>query len=153
MSAVERASRRRLVEQRPPARRLGGANGAERAAVAVGGAAGAYARVALERIAGQPGGGWPWGTFAANLTGAFLLGYLATRLLERLPPSTYRRPMLASGFCGALTTFSTLQLELLGMLRSGHRALAAAYGVTSVACGLAALLSAVWLVRRAQVAG
>ena len=56
---------------------------------------------------------WPWVTFAVNVAGAFLLGYFATRLQERLPLSAYRRPLLGTGFCGALTTFSTMQLELL----------------------------------------
>jgi fluoride exporter len=56
------------------------------------------------------GHGWPWATFAANLVGTALLGYFVTRLQERLPPSTFRRPLLGTGLCGALTTFSTLQL-------------------------------------------
>ena len=59
---------------------------------------------------------WPWATFLVNIVGAFPLGYFATRLQERLPLSAYRRPFLGTGFCGALTTFSTMQLELLRML-------------------------------------
>ena len=61
-------------------------------------------------------GKWPWATFLVNIVGAFALGYLSTRLPERLPVSAYRRPLLGTGFCGALTTFSTMQLELLRML-------------------------------------
>jgi CrcB protein len=125
----------------------------ERLAVAVGGAAGAYARVAVDEIVGVPGHGWPWATFIVNVVGAFLLGYLIARLLERLPPSTYRRPLLGTGFCGALTTFSTLQFELLNMIRTGHQALALAYGTLSALAGFGAFMVAIWLVRRARVTG
>ena len=54
------------------------------------------------------------------MVGALLLGYFVTRLQERLPPSSYRRPLLGTGLCGALTTFATLQLELFEMLEAGH---------------------------------
>ena len=74
------------------------------------------------------------------------------RILERLPPSTYRRPLLGTGFCGALTTFATLPLELLDLIRGGHLLLAAAYAVASVAAGFAAFLCGLWLVRRARFA-
>jgi CrcB protein len=125
----------------------------ERLAIAAGGAAGAYARVAVDQIVGVPGHGWPWATFIVNIVGAFLLGYLTARLLERLPPSTYRRPLLGTGFCGALTTFSTLQFELLNMIRTGHQALALAYGTVSILAGFGAFMVAIWLVRRARVTG
>lgn len=44
---------------------------------------------------------WPWATFVINITGAAALAYFDTRLQERLPQSTYRRPILGTGFCGA----------------------------------------------------
>src|ERR687889_1261089 len=104
----------------------------EIAAIALGGAAGGLLRVALARSnAGGPGD-WPWVTFAVNLAGAFLLGYFATRLQERLPLSAYRRPLLGTGFCGALTTFSTMQVELFRMLDDGRDGLALAYAAASL---------------------
>ncbi len=72
-------------------------------------------------------GRWPWGTFVANIAGCVLLGYAGTRLMERLPPSTYRRPFVGTGVCGGLTTFSAFQLEVVELGRDGHVALAAAY--------------------------
>jgi fluoride exporter len=94
---------------------------------------------------------WPWVTFGVNVVGSFLLGYFATRLQERLPLSAYRRPLLSTGFCGALTTFSTLQLELLRMLDAGRYGLAAAYAATSLALGFAAVHLATAAVRRVRV--
>ena len=131
-----------------PARRI---STSVQLSIAAGGAAGAYARILVDRALGSPGSGWPWATFTVNVIGTFLLGYFITRLLERLPPSTYRRPFLATGLCGALTTFSTLQLELLNMLRAGNVPLAVGYAAGSLAAGFAALMLAVWLVRRARV--
>jgi fluoride exporter len=46
---------------------------------------------------GCPRAGWPWATFLVNVAGAFLLGYFIARILERLPPSTYRRPLVGTG--------------------------------------------------------
>ena len=87
-----------------------------------------------------------------GLVGALALGYFTTRLQERLPLSAYRRPFLGTGLCGALTTFSTLQLELLQMLDHGEGGLAAGYAVASVAAGLLAIALTTNLVRRARLA-
>ncbi len=119
----------------------------ELAAIFAGGFAGAVLRADLaERFAANPGS-WPWETFLVNIAGAFLLGWFVTRLQERLPLSAYRRPLLGTGFCGALTTFSTMQIELLFMLDAGHVGLAVAYASVSVAAGFAAVLLATNLVR------
>jgi CrcB protein len=71
-----------------------------------------------------------------------------TRLQERTPPTAYRRPLLGTGLCGALTTFSTLQLELLDLLDSGHAALAAAYAAASLCGGFGVLWLATGAARR-----
>ena len=123
----------------------------EIAAILAGGAAGAVLRVLLARSYPPGSASWPWVTFAVNLAGAFLLGYFVTRLQERLPLSSYRRPLLGTGFCGALTTFSTMQLELLRMLDHHHYWLAAAYAATSVVLGYACVHTATALVRRVRV--
>jgi CrcB protein len=112
-------------------------------AVAAGGFAGAIARTALAETWPVHAGTWPWATFAANVAGAFLLGWLVAWLRAGRPQSRYLRPLLGTGFCGALTTFSTLQLELLRMLDRGDLALAAGYLAACLACGLAAVRLAV----------
>lgn len=124
----------------------------ELAAVFGGGFVGALARYGLAEAFVPTPGHWPWATFIANVAGTFALGYFVTRLQERLPLSAYRRPFLATGFCGALTTFSTMQLELLRMLDRSDLVLAAGYTAASLAAGFAAVVLATKLVRRVPVA-
>lgn len=123
----------------------------EIAAIFLGGALGSLLRVWLGRTFATSAGDWPWATFAINVTGSFALAYFATRLQERLPPSTYRRPLLGTGFCGAYTTFSTMQVETLRMIDDDRYALAATYALTSVLAGFVAIWIATALVRRVRV--
>jgi len=123
----------------------------ELAAIFVGGFVGAVARAGLIEAFPSQSGQWPWATFTVNVAGALLLGYFTTRLQERLPLSSYRRPLLGTGVCGALTTFSTMQLELLRMLDGDRIGLAVAYAAVSAAAGFLAIAVATNLVRRARV--
>jgi fluoride exporter len=123
----------------------------ELAAIFVGGFVGAVARAGLVELFPPESGEWPWATFGVNVVGAFLLGYFTTRLQERLPLSSYRRPLLGTGICGALTTFSTMQVELLEMLDGDRVGLAVAYAAISVVAGFLAVAVATNLVRRARV--
>ena len=123
----------------------------ELVAIFAGGCIGTLARGALARSVAVGADGWPWATFAVNMLGAALLGYLITRLQERLPPSLYRRALLGTGLCGGLTTFSTMMLELARMIEAGHLELAAAYALASLAGGFALVFVTTKLVRRAGV--
>jgi fluoride exporter len=120
-------------------------------AVFAGGCAGTVARALLGDALPHDPGTWPWATFAVNVAGAFLLGWLITRLQERLPPSAYRRPLLGTGLCGGLTTFSAFQVELLDMLDADRAALAAGYAGASIAAGCAGVALATNLVRRGRL--
>lgn len=111
----------------------------ELAAVFTGGVLGALARVGLSRAFASGDASWPWAVLLINISGALLVGYLVTRLQERLPLSTYRRQLMGTGFCGAYTTFATMQLELLNMWNAHRYGLAAAYLGSSVICGYAAV--------------
>ena len=122
----------------------------ELAAIFAGGFVGAVARAELAEALPRHGGQWPWATFGVNIAGALMLGYFTTRLQERLPLSAYRRPLLGTGICGGLTTFSTMQLELVDLLRDGHLAVALAYAAGSIVLGFAAVALATNLVRRAS---
>jgi CrcB protein len=122
----------------------------EFAAIFAGGFVGAVARAELITALPYHAGRWPWATFIANITGACLLGYFTTRLQERLPVSAYRRPLLRTGLCGALTTFSTMQLELLQMLERDRIGVALAYALVSLSAGFLGIAGATNLVRRAR---
>ncbi|MGO9322226.1 MAG: fluoride efflux transporter CrcB [Solirubrobacteraceae bacterium] len=124
----------------------------ELAAIFAGGCVGAVARAALAQSWAVRADQWPWATFIVNMLGAALLGYFVTRLQERLPPSLYRRAFLGTGICGALTTFSTVMVELAKMLEGAHLALAGAYAGASLAGGFAAIFLSTKLVRRARPA-
>lgn len=104
--------------------------------VLVGGALGALARGGLEAAFPLDDGSWPWGTFIANLAGALLLGWLVTRLAERIAPTRHWRPLLGTGLAGALTTFSAFQIETIRLAKHGHAALAVAYPAVSIVLGM-----------------
>lgn len=95
-------------------------------AIYAGGVLGALARVGLAEVTPHGPGGWPWGTFVANMVGALLLGYFIARLHDH-PEDSLAHPFLTTGVAGTLTTFSTLQLEVFEMVDGGHLGLAAAY--------------------------
>jgi CrcB protein len=123
----------------------------ELAAIFAGGALGGGLRTGLTELSGGRPGHWPWMVFAINVAGCLLLGYFVTRLQERLPITAYRRPLLGTGFCGALTTFSTVQVELLQMIDRGVFAVAVLYVLASVAAGFVGVLLGTAVVRRARL--
>jgi CrcB protein len=120
----------------------------ELGAIFIGGALGALVRTGLGEAFPAGGAEWPWATFVVNVVGAALLGYWFTAL----PHTSYRRPLLTTGFCGALTTFSTVQLELVEMISAGRSGLAVAYIAASLAAGLAGVQLATAAARRTETA-
>lgn len=108
------------------------------ALVMTGGALGAGLRFWLgERLLRAFGNGLPWGTLAANLAGALLVGFLASWLAERGPAALYWRAFLVVGMLGALTTYSALMLEMLLFSRNERIGMAALYLGITLAGGLA----------------
>jgi CrcB protein len=117
------------------------------AAIALGGALGTLARYGTDRAIVVSSTGFPWATFAVNVTGSFLLGLIVTLVVERWPPTRFVRPFAAIGFCGGFTTFSTLAVETTQRAQHGHVALAAGYLLASLAAGLLAALVGMALAR------
>jgi len=100
--------------------------------VGLGGMVGALLRAVAGRCIG---GGFPWATLLVNVCGSFLLA----AAYGGLPPdSGLARALIGSGFCGALTTFSTFILETCILYRSGQvRKAMANLGLTLLLCVLA----------------
>lgn len=102
--------------------------------VALGAVVGAPLRYLVDRyVQARYGAGFPWGTLAVNLAGSFVLGLV---LGLRLSPAL--TALIGTGFCGALTTYSTFSWEALSFARRGERAKAFAYVLVSLLAGLGA---------------
>jgi fluoride exporter len=118
------------------------------AAVLAGGMLGAPVRYLADRaFQGRHDSVFPWGTFTVNMAGSALVGFLlgAQRHLG-LPPAAFA--LLATGFCGGLTTFSTFGYETLRLLEDGAIGEAGINVIGSLAVGV--LLA--WLGYRLAVA-
>ncbi|MEE4419254.1 fluoride efflux transporter CrcB [Streptomyces bugieae] len=92
---------------------------------------------------------FPWGTFTINVIGSLILGLL-TGAIAAGAASSRMQLLIGTGFCGALTTYSTFSYETLRLAEDGARFFALANVVASVVAGLgaafagAALAQAVW---------
>jgi len=103
--------------------------------VGLGGFVGAVARYLLGGWVQQRwGAGFPYGTLVINVSGSFVLGLFATLAL-RLAWSEQWRLLIAVGFVGAYTTFSTFEYETLRLIADGNRYQAALYLLGSVIAG------------------
>lgn len=120
-------------------------------AIFIGGAWGTLARAGLAEALPHSATSWPWSTFTVNVIACLLLGYFVTRLQERLPLSSYRRPLLGTGLCGGLSTFATMQVELLKMVDGHAYGLAVGYAAGSVAAGYLGVYIATASARRVRV--
>ncbi|CAB4874347.1 unannotated protein [freshwater metagenome] len=120
----------------------------ELAAVFAGGILGAVVRVRLGEAFPVHAASWPWATLAANLTGAFLLGLVTAHTRHHPRPWRHTRPLIGTGLCGALTTFSAMQLELLQMLDAGAIGRACGYLAALLVGGIGAIVLADLLERR-----
>jgi CrcB protein len=106
--------------------------------VCLGAAVGAPARYLTDRaIQSRHDSVFPWGTLAVNVVGSLVLGLLTGVAQGHAVPSAVRLGV-GTGFCGALTTYSTFGYETLRMFEEGARLYALVNAVVSVAAGLAA---------------
>ena len=125
------------------------------ALVAIGSACGGLLRWGVGAGAARLfGAALPYGTFAINITGSLFLGWFLTVMADRISLSEHPwfrpddlRLMLAVGFAGAYTTFSTFEWEAHGLFRDGQQWGAIAYLLASVVLGLLALRLGVILAR------
>ncbi|HYR09437.1 MAG TPA: fluoride efflux transporter CrcB [Longimicrobium sp.] len=112
--------------------------------VALGGAAGSLLRYAAGQALGPPRpGAFPWHTFAVNVAGSLLLG-LVVALVPR-DDAHHLRALLAVGFCGGLTTFSTFGYETVSLLQARAYGVALAYAGGSFLVALLAVFIGMWI--------
>jgi CrcB protein len=88
---------------------------------------------------------FPWGTFTVNAVGSLVLGALGSAVAGSGLP-TWALTLAGTGFCGALTTFSTFGFETVRLIEDGSWLEAAGNAILSLAVGLAAVSLGWWLV-------
>lgn len=88
-------------------------------AVGLAGSLGALSRYAIARLVASPPGRFPTGTFVINITGSFAIGIVLGVLAQRFVATTLARPLIATGFLGGYTTFSTFMVDA-DLLFRGH---------------------------------
>lgn len=117
------------------------------AMVAFGGALGALARylagIGIVRLLGHTG--FPLGIVTVNILGSFLMGVFIAVAENR--GLTHLSPLVATGFLGGFTTFSSFSLETVTLWQRGEAGLAALYVVLSVVVSILALFAGLWIAR------
>ncbi|MFK7860298.1 MAG: fluoride efflux transporter CrcB [Granulosicoccus sp.] len=121
--------------------------GAGFAVVAAGGAMGACARYALTILLLGSTVRFPLATLAANLTGAFLAGFIVTLLWSRGVSASPLYLLLVTGFLGSFTTLSAFSVETLKLAQSGALLAAIANVGITVGGALLAVMLGVWIAR------
>lgn len=107
--------------------------------VGAGGFAGAVARYLVALLLPFIGTGFPFGTFVVNISGCLLIGFLSELSVTTSLVSPELRLLLATGFCGGFTTFSSYMYEVMSLLRDGEMLYASVYLFGSVVGGILCL--------------
>ena len=112
--------------------------------VLVGGAVGAPARYLTDRaLQRRTASVFPWGTLFLNVVGSLVLGGVAAAAYAGSAPS-WVLTFVGTGFCGALTTFSTFGYETVRLLEDGARWEALGNAVLSLVVGMLACAAGWW---------
>jgi CrcB protein len=117
--------------------------------VAVGGAFGAVARYLINvSPAANLFDKFPFPTFLINISGSFLIGFLLILLTDKVQVSDNVRMAIIVGFLGAFTTFSTFEMEIVGLVRDRQIVMAMVYLFLSVLVGFVGVIAGITLARR-----
>jgi len=119
-------------------------------AIAVGAAGGAWLRWLLGLWLNRHADVIPWGTFAANMLGGYLIGLVVGVVAAHPEWPPFWRLLIVTGFLGGLTTFSTFSAETVAFLEEGRLAMAAMYSGISLAGSLALTLLGLYTARALQ---
>ena len=115
--------------------------------VFIGGGFGSIARFLLVKYFNSTSTGIPYGTFLANIIGSLLIGLILGWALKNDTLSQNQTLLLATGFCGGFTTFSTFAYENHIFLKAGDFASFFIYAVGSFVLGFAAVFLGMYMVR------
>ncbi len=115
--------------------------------VFIGGGLGSVLRFILGKIGNSNGTGIPYGTFAANILGSLLIGFILGWAAKNQGISENTMLLLATGFCGGFTTFSTFAYENHVFLKAGDFTSFALYTIGSFVVGFMAVFTGIWLVK------
>jgi len=116
--------------------------------ITLGAAIGANLRYAVNRLAlNFLSASVPYGTLIVNITGSLILGFFLVWTSERVLADPYWRLLIAVGFCGAYTTFSSYSFETFAMIEQGHYVLATANFFANNLLCLAGVLAGAALAR------
>ena len=115
--------------------------------VFIGGGVGSVARYLLAKALNNPTDGIPFGTFLANILGSLLIGFILGLAVENDALTENHTLLLATGFCGGFTTFSTFAYENHVLLKSGDFISFAIYTIASFIVGFLAVFFGMYLVK------
>ena len=107
----------------------------------LGGAAGTVSRYVLSAVVHETAGhGFPYGTLVVNAVGCFIIGLLSTAYAGHFFLDNNMKMLLAVGFCGAFTTFSTFILETSHLAKGGEILRPLFYIAISILAGVVAFI-------------
>ena len=115
--------------------------------VFIGGGVGSVARYLLGKVLNNPTDGIPFGTFLANILGSLLIGFILGLAVENDALTENHTLLLATGFAGGFTTFSTFAYENHVLLKSGDFMNFAIYTIASFVVGFLAVFFGMYLVK------
>lgn len=115
--------------------------------VFVGGGIGSVLRYVIGKYLNSPESGVPYGTFAANILGSLLIGIILGLAAKNEALSQNQTLLLATGFCGGFTTFSTFAYENHVFLKSGDFTSFALYTIASFVIAFLAVFFGLYLVK------
>lgn len=116
--------------------------------ISLGAIVGASARYFVSRfIAKVASATFPYGTLLINVTGSFILGLFLVWSTERALPDPRWRLLIAIGFCGSYTTFSSYAFESFSLFEQGHYMLFASNVLMNNVLCLAGVLAGAMIAR------
>ncbi|NAS32613.1 fluoride efflux transporter CrcB [Flavobacteriaceae bacterium R38] len=115
--------------------------------VFIGGGFGSVLRYFIGKFLNNSETGIPYGTFAANILGSFFIGIILGLAIKNNALNTNQTLLLATGFCGGFTTFSTFAYENHALLKNGDMFSFSVYAIASFSLAIIAVWIGSWVVK------